>query len=47
MERPTLGLSMKDHLPNNEIRRQTRVQGTLQKIKTLMWNWAGHVARIR
>lgn len=46
MERSILGLSLRDRVPNHEIRRRSGVQDAIQKITMLKWNWAGHVARM-
>lgn len=47
MERAMLGVSLRDHLTNEEVRRRSGVQDVIEKIVTLKWNWAGHLARIR
>lgn len=46
MERSMLGISLRDRVPNHEIRRRTRVVDAIERITTLKWNWAGHVARL-
>lgn len=45
MERSMLGISLRDRTPNNEIRRRTGVADAVERIATLKWNWAGHIAR--
>ncbi|CAH2229599.1 jg27431 [Pararge aegeria aegeria] len=43
MERAMLGVSLRDRIRNNEIRRRTQVTDIAQRISKLMWQWAGHV----
>ncbi|KAL3287523.1 hypothetical protein HHI36_001992 [Cryptolaemus montrouzieri] len=45
MERSMLGVSLRDKIKNEEIRRRTRVTDILRRIAELKWHWAGHVAR--
>lgn len=45
MERSMLGISLRDKIPNDEIRRRTKVKDIIEKITELKWQWAGHVAR--
>jgi hypothetical protein len=45
MERAMLGISLRDHIPNVEIRRRTRVTDIALKVATLKWRWAGHISR--
>ena len=45
MERAILGISLRDKIQNNEIRRRTGVADVVRRITTLKWNWAGHIAR--
>lgn len=45
MERAILGVSLRDRIPNEIIRQRTGVIDVIEKITTLKWNWAGHVAR--
>ncbi|CAH2216333.1 jg18744 [Pararge aegeria aegeria] len=48
MERAMLGVSLRDQIRNEEIRRRTRVTDIAQrvaKLKKLKWQWAGHIAR--
>ncbi|CAH2239804.1 jg20737 [Pararge aegeria aegeria] len=42
MERAMLGVSLRDQIRNEEIRRRTRVTDKVAKLK---WKWAGHIAR--
>lgn len=44
MERSTLGVYLKDKIPNAKIRRGTGVTGAIRKIAPFKWNWAGHIA---
>ncbi|CAH2236732.1 jg16972 [Pararge aegeria aegeria] len=44
MERAMLGVSLRDQIRNEEIRRSTRVTDIAQRVK-LKWKWAGHIAR--
>lgn len=46
MERSMLGLSLRDKVPNIEVRDRTKVMDAIEKITTLKWNWAGHIARL-
>ncbi|CAH2260814.1 jg26211 [Pararge aegeria aegeria] len=41
MERTMLGVSFRDRIRNDKIRRRTKVTG----ISKLKWQWAGHVCR--
>jgi len=45
MERIMLGLSLRDRVPNTNVRR-SGVTDAITRISTLKWNWAGHLARI-
>ncbi|CAG9122414.1 unnamed protein product [Plutella xylostella] len=45
MERAMLGVSLRDRIRNEEIRRRTKVTDIAKSISTLKWQWAGHVAR--
>jgi len=47
MERAMLGIRLQDRIRNTEIRRRTKVQDIIQRITTLKWKWAGHVARFK
>lgn len=46
MERSMLGVSLRDHIRNEDLRRRTGVTDVIQQIASLKWNWAGHVARM-
>ncbi|CAH2229309.1 jg17058 [Pararge aegeria aegeria] len=46
MERAMLGVSLRDLIRNQEIRRRTRVTVITQRVAKLKWQWAGHIARI-
>ena len=39
-----LGVSLRDRLRNEEIRRRTKVTDIAQRISKLKWQWAGHIA---
>lgn len=41
-----LGLSLRDRIPNAEIRRRTRLVDAIERIASIKWNWAGHIARL-
>ena len=45
MERRILGITWKDKKTNIWVRNQTKCMGINQRIKSLKWKWAGHVAR--
>ena len=45
MERAMLGVSLRDRIRNEEIRRRTKVTDIAQRISKLKWQWAGHIAR--
>ena len=45
MERKMLHLSLKDKIRHTEIRKKTKVQDIMTKIKAAKWKWAGHVIR--
>ncbi|CAH2239424.1 jg16849 [Pararge aegeria aegeria] len=45
MERAMLGVSLRDQIRNEEIRRRTRVTDIAQRVAKLKWKWAGHIAR--
>ena len=40
-----LGVSLRDRIRNEEIRRRTKVTDIARKISNLKWQWAGHIAR--
>ncbi|CAH2226669.1 jg22139, partial [Pararge aegeria aegeria] len=45
MERAMLGVSLRDRIRNDEIRRRTKVTDTAQRISKLKWQLAGRVRR--
>ncbi|CAH2233307.1 jg6231 [Pararge aegeria aegeria] len=45
MERAMLGVSLRDQIRNEEIRRRTRVTDIAQRVAKLKWQWAGYIAR--
>ena len=45
MERAMLGVSLRDRIRNDEIRKRTKVTDIAQRISKLKWQWAGHIAR--
>ncbi|CAH2248399.1 jg6199 [Pararge aegeria aegeria] len=44
MERAMLGVSLRDQIRNEEIRRRTRVTDIAQRVVKLKLHWAGHIA---
>ncbi|CAH2259301.1 jg10040 [Pararge aegeria aegeria] len=45
MERAMLGVSLRDQIRNEEIRRRTRVTDIAQRVAKLKWQLAGQIAR--
>lgn len=45
IERLMLGISLRDHNRNEQIRRKTKVEDVMKAIATMKWRWVGHVAR--
>ena len=45
MERLMAGVTKKDHIRNTELRRKTKVEDIILRIKKSKWRWAGHTAR--
>jgi hypothetical protein len=45
MERVILGISLRDRIRNDEIRKRTKVTDIARRIADLKWQWAGHIAR--
>lgn len=45
MERAMLGISIRDRIRNEEIRRRTKVTDVIRYMAEMKWRWAGHVAR--
>lgn len=46
MERGMSGISIREKVPNQEMRRRTGTMDTVERISTLKWNGAGHFTRI-
>lgn len=46
MERSMLGITLRDRMSNEDLRRRTRVTDVIIRIAKLKWSWAGHVARL-
>ena len=46
MERSMLGISLRDKITNQWIRQQTKIVDVMERISSLKWNWAGHIARM-
>jgi hypothetical protein len=44
MERAMLGVSLRDRIRNDEIRKRTKVTDIARRIADLKWQWAGHIA---
>lgn len=45
MERSMLNLSLRDRVPNEQLRLMSGITDAIERIAILKWNWAGHVAR--
>ncbi|CAH2208686.1 jg25891 [Pararge aegeria aegeria] len=45
MERTMLGVSLRDQIRNEEIRRRSKVTDITQRVVKLKWQWAGHIVR--
>ncbi|CAH2234465.1 jg1608 [Pararge aegeria aegeria] len=45
MERAMQGVSLRDQIRNEEIRKRTRATDIAQRVAKLKWQWAGHIAR--
>lgn len=45
MERAMLGISLREKIPNTEIRRRTGVTDIMEQIARQKWRWTGHIAR--
>ncbi|XP_030753651.1 uncharacterized protein LOC115880560 [Sitophilus oryzae] len=45
MERAIMGISLRDHIRNADIGRQTRITDIVERIANSKWSWAGHMAR--
>lgn len=46
MERSMLGIRLADRISNEEIRKKTNMTDVVQRIRSLKWNWAGHICRM-
>ncbi|CAH2208792.1 jg24356 [Pararge aegeria aegeria] len=44
MARAMHGLSLRDQIRNEDIRRRTRITDIAQRVAKLKWQWAGHIA---
>lgn len=47
MERAMIGLTLRDRIRNEEIRRRTGFRDIIERIARLKWKWTGHIARLR
>ena len=45
MERIMLGVTRRDKVRNEDLRKKTNARDIIQEIKTKKWRWAGHLAR--
>ena len=45
MERIMVGVTRKDRVRNEDLRKKTNARDIIQEIKTKKWRWAGHLAR--
>lgn len=46
MERSMLGIKLKDKIRNKKIRKKTKLRDVVEVIRSLKWNWAGHMCRM-
>jgi hypothetical protein len=46
MERKVLGISLKDRIRNEELRRRSGIENAAKAARRLKWRWGGHVARM-
>ncbi|KAG6941071.1 hypothetical protein G0U57_007169, partial [Chelydra serpentina] len=46
MERTLLGISLRDHIPNETIRQQSGVRDVVVESRLSKMRWAGHVVRL-
>ncbi|KAJ8706908.1 hypothetical protein PYW07_012986 [Mythimna separata] len=44
LERAMLGVSLRHHIRNEDIRKRTKVTDIARRIAKLKWQWAGHIA---
>ncbi|XP_052750861.1 uncharacterized protein LOC128200685 [Galleria mellonella] len=45
MERSMLNIRLRDRWTTSKIRKRTKINDVLQKIRKLKWNWTGHIMR--
>jgi hypothetical protein len=45
MERAMLGVSLRDRIRNDKIRKRTKVTDIARRIADLKWQWAGNIVR--
>ena len=45
MERKMIGVRLIDRMTNTELRNRTKIEDAVTRIKSLKFQWAGHVAR--
>ncbi|CAH2216892.1 jg8059 [Pararge aegeria aegeria] len=45
LKRAMLGVSLRDQIRSEEIRRRTKVTDIAQRVAKQKWQWAGHIAR--
>jgi Reverse transcriptase (RNA-dependent DNA polymerase) len=45
MERSMLGVSLRDKIKNEDIRKKTGIKDIVERIAELKWQWTGHIAR--
>lgn len=45
MERSMIGITLRDRMTNEWLRQQTKVTDVMERIASLKWSWAGHIAR--
>ena len=45
MERALLGISLRERIHNENIRRRTGVTDVIERIAKLKWQWVGHIGR--
>ena len=45
MERIMIGVTKRDKVRNQDLRKKTKVRDIVQEIKSKKWRWAGHLAR--
>lgn len=45
MERRMLGIALRDHIRNTEVRQKSRVTDVASRLTKMRWRWVGHLAR--